>query len=193
MLASLINALTVQLNYSSSQISNVVTLFEGGATVPFIARYRKEMTQGLDEVQILEIRDCWQKMLEADKRREAVIKNIEEQGKMTDELLKKLMAATTLQAIEDIYLPYKQKRKTKASIAIEKGLEPLAKLIFDQKEGNLEAKAKNYLNDKVNSIDEALQGARDIMAEWINENIDARNGIRKVFEREAIIDRKSVV
>ncbi len=190
MLASLINALTVQLNYSSSQISNVVTLFEGGATVPFIARYRKEMTQGLDEVQILEIRDCWQKMLEADKRREAVIKNIEEQGKMTDELLKKLMAATTLQAIEDIYLPYKQKRKTKASIAIEKGLEPLAKLIFDQKEGNLEAKAKNYLNDKVNSIDEALQGARDIMAEWINENIDARNGIRKVFEREAIITAK---
>jgi uncharacterized protein len=127
---------------------------------------------------------------EADKRRETIIKAIEEQGKMTPELLNKLNNAYQLQELEDLYLPYKQKRKTRASIAIEKGLEPLAKLIFEQKDNNFLQKAGSYLNDKVASVDEALQGARDIMAEWINENVDARNAVRKVFEREAYISSK---
>lgn len=172
------------------QVQNTIQLFEEGGTVPFIARYRKEATGSLDEVQILAIKDLWTKLKEADKRREGIIKSIEEQGKMTPALLDKLQNAYHLQELEDLYLPYKQKRKTRASMAIEKGLEPLAKVIFDQKEGNILKKAEAFLNDKVANVEEALQGARDIIAEWINENVDARNAVRKVFEREAMIYSK---
>ena len=172
------------------QVQNTIQLFEEGGTVPFIARYRKEATGSLDEVQILAIKDLWTKLKEAYKRREGIIKSIEEQGKMTPALLDKLQNAYHLQELEDLYLPYKQKRKTRASMAIEKGLEPLAKVIFDQKEGNILKKAEAFLNDKVANVEEALQGARDIIAEWINENVDARNAVRKVFEREAMIYSK---
>lgn len=178
------------LGISTRQVENTVNLLAGGATVPFISRYRKEVTGSLDEVKIQEIKDLWQKQIEADKRREAIIKSIEEQGKMTPELLAKLNNAYSLQELEDIYLPYKLKRKTKAIIAIEKGLEPLAQLVFSQKEANLERKAEQYLNEQVKSIEEALQGARDIMAEWINEDLNSRNGIRYVFEKEAVISSK---
>jgi uncharacterized protein len=172
------------------QVQNTIQLFEEGGTVPFIARYRKEATGSLDEVQILAIKDLWTKLKEADKRREAIIKSIEEQGKMTPTLLEKLQNAYHLQELEDLYLPYKQKRKTRASMAIEKGLEPLAKLVFEQKENNVLKKAEAFLNDKVANVEEALQGARDIIAEWINENVDARNAVRKVFEREAVVYSK---
>ncbi len=172
------------------QVQNTIQLFEEGGTVPFIARYRKEATGSLDEVQILAIKDLWTKLKEADKRREAIIKSIEEQGKMTPALLEKLQNAYHLQELEDLYLPYKQKRKTRASMAIEKGLEPLAKLVFEQKENNVLKKAEAFLNDKVANVEEALQGARDIIAEWINENVDARNAVRKVFEREAVVYSK---
>lgn len=172
------------------QVQNTIQLFEEGGTVPFIARYRKEATGSLDEVQILAIKDLWTKLKEADKRREAIIKSIEEQGKMNPTLLEKLQNAYHLQELEDLYLPYKQKRKTRASMAIEKGLEPLAKLVFDQKENNVLKKAEAFLNDKVANVEEALQGARDIIAEWINENVDARNAVRKVFEREAVVYSK---
>lgn len=172
------------------QVQNTIQLFEEGGTVPFIARYRKEATGSLDEVQILAIKDLWTKLKEADKRREGIIKSIEEQGKMTPALLDKLQNAYHLQELEDLYLPYKQKRKTRASMAIEKGLEPLAKVIFDQKDTNILKKAEAFLNDKVANVEEALQGARDIIAEWINENVDARNAVRKVFEREAMIYSK---
>jgi protein Tex len=172
------------------QVQNTINLFDEGGTVPFIARYRKEATGSLDEVQILDIKELWVKLKDADKRREGIIKSIEEQGKMTPELLQKLQNAYHLQELEDLYLPYKQKRKTRASIAIEKGLEPLAKLIFEQKESNISIRAKAFLNDKVASIEEALQGARDIIAEWVNENVDARNAVRKVFEREAYVYAK---
>jgi protein Tex len=172
------------------QAQNTINLLEEGGTVPFIARYRKEATGSLDEVQILDIKELWTKLKEADKRREGIIKAIEEQGKMTPELLNKLNNAYLLQELEDLYLPYKQKRKTRASIAIEKGLEPLAKLIFEQKESNILHKANAFLNDKVTNIEEALQGAKDIIAEWINEDVTARNAVRKVFEREAIIYSK---
>lgn len=185
-----IGIITNAIGVRANQVQNTIKLLEEGGTVPFIARYRKEATGSLDEVQILDIKDLWNKLKEADKRRDTIIKAIEEQGKMTPELLNKLNNAYQLQELEDLYLPYKQKRKTRASIAIEKGLEPLAKLIFEQKDNNFLQKAGNYLNDKVASVDEALQGARDIMAEWINENVDARNAVRKVFEREAYISSK---
>lgn len=172
------------------QVQNTINLFDEGGTVPFIARYRKEATGSLDEVQILDIKELWTKLKEADKRRDGIIKSIEEQGKMTPALLEKLNNAYHLQELEDLYLPYKQKRKTRASIAIEKGLEPLAKLIFDQKENNILQKAGAFLNDKVANTEEALQGARDIMAEWVNENVDARNAVRKVFDREAYVYSK---
>ncbi|RYU95057.1 Tex family protein [Emticicia agri] len=175
---------------TEKSVTNTITLLEEGATVPFIARYRKEMTGSMDEVQIASVKDLYSKFSEADKRREAIIKSIEEQGKMTPELLNKLQNALYLNELEDLYLPYKQKRKTRASIAIEKGLEPLAKIIFAQKDRNIEAIAEKYLTDKVESVEDALQGARDIMAEWINEDIQARNSIRKIFERESIVSAK---
>jgi protein Tex len=172
------------------QAQNTINLFDEGGTVPFIARYRKEATGSLDEVQILDIKELWTKLKEADKRREGIIKSIEEQGKMTPELLQKLQNAYHLQELDDLYLPYKQKRKTRATIAIEKGLEPLAKVIFEQKESNILVRAKVFLNDKVATVEDALQGARDIIAEWVNENVEARNAVRKVFEREAIVYAK---
>lgn len=185
-----IGIITNTVGVKAHQVQHTIKLLEEGGTVPFIARYRKEATGNLDEVQILAIKDLWNKLKEADKRREAIVKSIEEQGKMTPELLTKLQQAYHLQELEDLYLPYKQKRKTKASMAIEKGLEPLAKLVFEQKDPHIFKKAENFLNDNVASVEEALQGARDIMAEWINENVEARNAVRKVFEREAYLYAK---
>ncbi|NBB20368.1 S1 RNA-binding domain-containing protein [Runella sp. CRIBMP] len=175
---------------SERQAHNTITLFDEGATVPFIARYRKEMTGQLDEVQINAIKEQYQKFQEVLKRREAMLKSIEEQGKLTPELRKRLEETYVMQTLEDIYLPYKQKRKTRASMAIEKGLEPLAQVIFAGKEANPERKAEQFLNDKVTTIDDALQGARDIMAEWMSENVDARNKIRYAFERTAQVSSK---
>jgi uncharacterized protein len=175
---------------AEKSIQNTITLFEEGATVPFISRYRKEMTGSMDEVQVADTKELYNKFIEADKRREAIIKSIVEQDKMTPELQNKLNNALYINELEDLYLPYKQKRKTRASIAIEKGLEPLAKVIFAQNERNIDSIAAKYINDKVASIDDALQGARDIMAEWVNEDIQARNAVRKLFEREAIITSK---
>lgn len=175
---------------SERQTHNTITLFDEGATVPFIARYRKEMTGQLDEVQILAIKEQYQKFQEVEKRREAILKSIEEQGKLTPELRKKIESTYILQTLEDIYLPYKPKRKTRATMAIEKGLEPLAQGIFSGKESNPERKAEQFLNDQVATIEEALQGARDIMAEWVSENADARNKTRFAFERTALISSK---
>jgi protein Tex len=185
-----ISLISQAVGISTRQAENTIKLLEEGGTVPFIARYRKEITGSMDEVQIANVLDQWTKMKEADKRRDSIIKSIEEQGKMTPELLAKLKATYDIQILEDLYLPYKQKRKTRATIAIEKGLEPLAKLIFSQRENNVFQKAEAYLNEQVASIDDALQGARDIMAEWINEDANARASVRKVFEREAVIYSK---
>jgi uncharacterized protein len=168
-------------------VKNTIELFSEGATMPFVARYRKEVTGGLDEVQLADIKLLYEKLTEADKRREAIIKSIDEQGKLTDDLLKKLRAALLVSELEDIYLPYKQKRKTKATIAIEKGLEPLAKLVFEQRERDVKSVAKKYLNADVANTDEALKGARDIIAEWINEDLPARNTVRQVFEKTAVV------
>lgn len=172
---------------SERSVKNTIELFSEGATLPFVARYRKEATGGLDEVQLADIKSLFEKLTEADKRREAIIKSIDEQGKLTDELLKKLRASLLVTELEDIYLPYKQKRKTRATIAIEKGLEPLAKLVFEQRERDVKSVAKKYLNTDVVNIDEALQGARDIIAEWINEDLSARNIVRQVFDKTAVV------
>jgi len=172
------------------QVHSTITLLDEGATVPFIARYRKEMTGQLDEVQILAIKEQYQKFQEVEKRREAILKSIEEQGKLTPELRKLLENIYILQSLEDIYLPYKQKRKTRATMAIEKGLEPLAQVIFSGKEANPERLAEKYLNDQVANIEEALQSARDIMAEWMSESVEARNKMRFSFEKTAVITSK---
>ncbi|MDR6195510.1 Tex family protein [Siphonobacter sp. SORGH_AS_0500] len=179
-----------QLSLSARSVEQTIQLLDEGGTVPFIARYRKEATGSLDEVQIQHIKDQYEKFKEVEKRRESIIQSISEQGKLTADLRKQLEQATTLTQLEDLYLPYKPKRKTKASIAIEKGLEPLAKLIFEQRERDIEANAQKFITDKVLTLEEAYQGASDIMAEWISENADARTAVRRVFEREAIVYSK---
>ncbi|WP_254560315.1 Tex family protein [Dyadobacter diqingensis] len=179
-----------QTSISEKQVRNTIQLFDEGATLPFISRYRKEATGGLDEVQIGAIKDAYVKQQEVEKRREAILKNIEEQGKLTPELKKQISGVFSMVELEDLYLPYKQKRKTRASMAVEKGLEPLAQLIFAGKESDPERKALSYLNDQVENVDAALQGARDIIAEWISENQDARSRVRSVFQRNAVITSK---
>jgi protein Tex len=185
-----IQFITQLIGVSSNSVKQTITLLAEGATVPFISRYRKEKTDGLDEVQIADIKKAYEKFLEADKRRESIISSIEEQDKMTPELMKKLKDALHLKELEDLYLPYKQKRKTKGLIAIEKGLEPLAKLIFEQKERDLSPILQKFLNKDVKNTEEALAGARDIIAEWINEDLPARNKLRSLFDKEAIVSAK---
>ncbi|MDP1814332.1 MAG: Tex family protein [Leadbetterella sp.] len=178
------------LKLRSSQITKTVELLVDGATVPFIARYRKEVTESLNEVEILDIKKLHEKFLEADKRREAILKSIQEQGKLTPELENSLKNTLFVNELEDIYLPYKQKKKTRATIAIENGLEPLAKIIFGQKDRDIETIGKKYISEKVKNTAEALAGARDIIAEWINEDINARNKIRNIFEKSGILSSK---
>jgi uncharacterized protein len=143
-------------------------LLEEDATIPFIARYRKEATGSLDEVQIAAIRDRLEQLKELEKRRESILKSMLEMEKLTDELKQKIEAAATLTELEDIYLPYKPKRKTKASMAREKGLQPLADLLFEQKHNEIESEAAKFIDSEkgVNTIAEALSGARDIMQNW---------------------------
>ncbi|UCH13985.1 MAG: RNA-binding transcriptional accessory protein [Bacteroidales bacterium] len=175
------------LSVKPVQIANTVKLLAEGATIPFISRYRKEVTGSLDEVQIKAIRDLLNKLVEIDKRRESIIKSIHEQGKLTSELREKLNNADSITELEDLYLPYKPKRKTRASEARQKGLEPLAKIIFEQKETNILQTAKEFINEKVPAIEDALQGACDIIAEWISEDRKARDVVRRLFGREAQI------
>ncbi|HLP96283.1 MAG TPA: Tex family protein [Saprospiraceae bacterium] len=174
------------------KIESVIQLLEGGATIPFIARYRKEATGELDEVQIAEIQDAWKKMQELDKRRETILQSIEEQGKLTPELRKKIEDAVTMTELEDLYLPYRPKRKTRATMAIENGLEPLAKRIFQQRDKEVETLAAQFITDQVPTVEDALQGARDIIAEWISEDLKARDKVRRLFDRGAVISSRVV-
>ena len=174
------------------QVENTIRLMDGGATIPFISRYRKEMTGSLDEVQLMHIKDEYERLKELDARKEAVIKSIEEQEKMTPELRQKIDESVTMSELEDIYLPYRPKRRTRATIAKEKGLEPLAEIIMDQKENDPSLKAEEFLNDDVPTVEDALAGASDIIAEWINEDEKARKQLRYLFEKEAVIYSKVV-
>ncbi|MFP4506398.1 MAG: Tex family protein [Cyclobacteriaceae bacterium] len=189
-----IDIIAEELKLKASQVEATVRLLDEGGTVPFISRYRKEMTGSLDEVAITQIRDRTHQLRELDKRRESILKSIEEQGKLTDELAAKINGAETMAKLEDLYLPYKPKRRTKATIAKEKGLEPLAQLIFEQEKIDLHAEAGKFVDPEkeVNNEEEALQGARDIIAEWINEDQEARAAMRELFMEKAIFQSRVI-
>lgn len=190
----LISKIARELGISIKQVTNTLNLLDEGATVPFISRYRKEVTGSLDEVAITAIRDRALQLRDLEKRRETVLKTIDEQGKLTDELKKKINAAETMAELEDLYLPYKPKRRTRATIAKEKGLQPLADLIFEQKSISLDEEAAKFISEEkeVADIEEALAGARDIIAEKVNEDQDARKEIRKLFEEQGIFSCKVI-
>ncbi len=181
--------IATELSISPSQVEVVIALLAEGATIPFMARYRKEQTGSLDEVQLAAIRDRHEQLAELDKRKEAVLKSIEKQEKLTPALIKAIEQAQTLAEVEDIYLPYKPKRKTKATAAKERGLEPLANQIFEQKVINIEELASQFINLELGVVNqqEALNGARDIMAEWISENPEARKNVRDLFWQDGSI------
>jgi uncharacterized protein len=181
-----------KLNIKAAQVETVLGLLEEGATIPFIARYRKDRTGGLDEVQIQQIQDEAKFLKEFTERKAFIEKGIAEQGKMTEEIQGKLNKATTIAELEDIYLPYKPKRKTKAQTARENGLEPLALMLLEQHDFDITAKAAEFINDNVKSADDALQGARDIIAETVNEDAEVRAKMRKVFEDQATLQSKVV-
>jgi uncharacterized protein len=180
------------LNIAVKQISSTLSLLNDGATIPFISRYRKEATGGLDEVQIGNIKEQYDKLCELNKRKETILNTIEEQGKLTPELKSRIEACWDSTELEDIYLPYKPKRKTRAEVARQKGLEPLATLLMLQRESNLSARAEAFVKGDVKDAEDALKGARDIIAEQVNEDERARNQVRNLFGRQAIISAKVV-
>lgn len=188
----IIELIAQQLGIKNNQVNNTLQLLGEGATVPFISRYRKERTGSLDEVQVLQIKELSEKFTELEKRRETILKTIEEQEKLTPELKERIENCFDPVELEDIYLPYKPKRRTKATIARERGLEPLAKIIMKQFERDPESRAASFLTDEVPTTGDALSGARDIIAEWVSENEKARNIVRREFERNAEITAKVV-
>jgi len=181
-----------KLSLKEKQVTNTLKLLEDGATIPFISRYRKEVTGSLDELQIAEIQNEHKRLKELDERRETILKSIDEQEKLTPELKEKIKNTASLHELEDIYLPYKPKRKTRASIAKEKELEPLAKILMSQKEHDVENKASQFITKEVPGIEDALQGARDIVAEWISEDGKARKQLRWLFEQWSVIESKVI-
>jgi len=181
-----------QTNIAPKSIEATIKLLSEDCTIPFISRYRKDQTGNLDEVQIEAISKLNKQFDEIIKRKESILKSIEEQNALSPELKSKIENSFDLQELEDFYLPYKKKKKTKADVARENGLEPLAKIIMSQKNEDIEFLASKYLNENVKNEDEALQGARDIIAEWINENIFIRKNLRRMFQRKAEITTKVV-
>src|SRR5690554_1672414 len=180
------------LGLSLKSVKNTVELLDGGATIPFISRYRKEATGGLDEVQIDQIKTQNEQYCELEKRKEFILKTISEQEKLTPELEEKIRNCWDSTELEDTYLPFKPKRQTRAEIARKNGLEPLAKWIMAQSQEDVETKAAQFLNKQVADVNAALKGARDIIAEWVNEDANARKLIRNIFSHDAIITSKVV-
>ncbi|MDR3062284.1 MAG: RNA-binding transcriptional accessory protein [Dysgonamonadaceae bacterium] len=180
------------LNIPQRQVIKTIQLIDDGATIPFISRYRKEVTGGLDEVAVGEIKSQYEKLCELSKRKETILNSIGEQEKLTPELKKRIEDCWDSTELEDIYLPYKPKRQTRAEIARKRGLEPLAKILMAQNERDVRNRALNFLNDAVKTVDDALQGARDIIAEWVNEDESTRNTVRNIFNREAVISSKVI-
>lgn len=182
--------LSSELSISTKQIQNVIALLEDGNTVPFIARYRKEQTGALNEVEIRNISERWQYIQNLEKRKEEVIRLIEEQGKLTESLRNEILAAEKLQQVEDLYRPYRQKRRTKATIAKERGLEPLAKWIYSLPlAGSIEEEAEKYINEEkeIHTVEDALSGAKDIIAEWISDDPNFRQWIREQTLKEGMV------
>jgi protein Tex len=184
--------IAAELKIAEESVKSTVELLDEGGTVPFISRYRKEMTGSMDEVQITAIRDRIIQLRDLDKRREAILKSLKEQNKLTKELEDKVDKAETMTALEDIYLPYKPKRRTRATIAKEKGLEPIATLIFAQELKDIDAEAAKLIDPakELNSNEDVFAGARDIMAEWISENAEVRSKVRKLFLDNGIVASK---
>jgi len=188
----IIDLIALNLGLNTTQVLNTINLLNEGATVPFISRYRKERTGSLDEVQVLQIKEQNDKYAELAKRKETILKTINEQEQLTPDLKKRIEDCFDSVELEDIYLPYKPKRRTKATIAREKGLEPLAKIVMKQLERDPEYRANPFLNDEVPAVEDALSGARDIIAEWVSENERARNIVRKGFDLGAYISSKVI-
>ncbi|MDN3580598.1 Tex family protein [Mucilaginibacter flavus] len=186
--------IATELSITEKQVTATIALLDEGATVPFISRYRKEVTGTLDEVQVAEIRDRSQQLRDLDKRREAILKSLTDMGKLTPELEKQINEAETMVALEDIYLPYRPKRKTRATTAREKGLQPLADLLLEQRKTDLQTEAAVFIDAEkgVNSIEEALAGARDIIAETISENAEVRTRIRELFVEKGTFQSKVI-
>ncbi|MGE8536455.1 RNA-binding transcriptional accessory protein [Chryseobacterium sp. D764] len=181
-----------QLNISEKSINNTLQLLAEDCTIPFISRYRKDKTGNLDEIQIEQISKISKQFEDIVKRKESILKSIEEQNALAPELQQRIEDSFDIQELEDLYLPFKKRKKTKADTAKEKGLEPLARIIMSQKNNDIQFLASKYLNDEVSSEEEALQGARDIMAEWINENMYVRKNLRRLFQRKAVVTSKVV-
>ena len=184
------DTISKELQVAGWQVKNTLNLLEDGSTIPFISRYRKEATGSLDELQIAAIKDLHQKYHDLDKRRETILRSVEEQGMLTPELKESLEQASAITELEDLYLPYKPKKRTRATLARDKGLEPLALIVMKQQEKLIMRKAEEFLSDEVKNAEEALQGARDIIAEWVNENQEARNMLRSHFSTGAILYSK---
>lgn len=187
-----IKMIAASLQLTEKQIRNAIQLLNEGATIPFISRYRKEMTDAMDEVQLADAKEQYEKLCELEKRKQTVLNTIDEQGNLSDALKLRIENCWNATELEDIYLPYKVKRRTKAEIAREKGLEPLAKMIMAQNSNDLQGMAQPFVKNKVESVEDALNGAKDIMAEWINESENARNAVRKIFSYEAVISSKII-
>lgn len=189
-----IKKIASDLDIDEKQVSAVVELLNQDATIPFIARYRKEVTGSLSEVEITEIRNRMDRLLLLEKRREAIFSAMEERGQLTDEIREKMEAAETLSELEDLYLPFRPKRRTRATIAREKGLEPLAEILFKQEEVDPTVLAQSFLDQEkgLTSVEEALKGAQDIMAEWMNENQEARKALRELFLTQGIIHSRVI-
>jgi uncharacterized protein len=187
-----VEQISKEFSLNVKHVKAVANLLGEGSTVPFISRYRKEMTGSLDEVMITNIRERLAQLHELDARREAIISSIEKQGKLSLELMQAIVSAETLSRLEDIYLPFKPKRKTRASVAKEKGLEPLAQKIFEQEKFDLTAAAGEFISAEkgVNDLDEAFAGARDIIAEWISENPESRRHVRDLFWSDGVIEAR---
>ncbi|MBT5426505.1 MAG: RNA-binding transcriptional accessory protein, partial [Bacteroidetes bacterium] len=183
----IIARLAREIGVKDFQVANTVEMLEQGATIPFISRYRKEKTGSLDEVAISSIQDAWKKAMELEARRETVLKTIDEQGLLTKELKSRIEGVYSLSELEDIYLPFKPKRKTRASMARDLGLEPLAKIMMAQREWNMDERAGAFVKDGVENVEKALSGARDIIAEWNSENIRIRQMLRRYFENDALV------
>jgi len=191
-MSEFVQPIAQKLNIKPAQVTAVLELLAENATIPFIARYRKDRTGGLDEVQIQQIQDEQKSLAEFAERKAFIIKTITEQEKMTDSIMAKLNNAATIAELEDIYLPFKPKRKTKAQTARENGLEPLANMLLEQKDIDLMAEAAQFINDKVADADAALQGARDIIAETVNEDAQVRSKMRHLFETGAALQSRIV-
>ena len=178
-----VNYISNLLSVADWRVEHCVELLKDGATIPFISRYRKERTGGLDETQVSQIKHYLQRFEELEERKNSILESIAQQEKLTDDLKEKIENCVDSRTLEDLYLPYRPKRRTKASIAKEKGLEPLAEAIFNCKVADAKAVAQKYINDKVEDVDAALGGARDIMAEWISEIPKVRESLRYSYSR----------